>query len=229
MILPTRSLTHARKAGTDAHRIYWPERRSITVERSVKFDTGDVLLTPNVPVQIEGGAEPSEPKPNELAPPQASDNDHPSPSTTIEGDHNEEQPKSGQTEQGVVDTSMEDEGQAKRIRKPSEYIQRLQVGEGTASGRNLASKLPRGMRPESAPTLGSDANLEFAMSAIATEVEGLDPTFEEAKERPDWPRWREAIENELKSLKEADTWTLVERPDNANVIGSKCIRKTFET
>jgi len=31
---------------SDTHRIYWSEKRPVTVKRSVKFDGGDVLRTP---------------------------------------------------------------------------------------------------------------------------------------------------------------------------------------
>jgi hypothetical protein len=43
---------------SNGHRIYWPEKRSVTVERSVKFVNGDAILPP-IPVakQIQGEKE----------------------------------------------------------------------------------------------------------------------------------------------------------------------------
>ena len=48
-------------------------------------------------------------------------------------------------------------------------------------------------------------------------TEGLEPTtIEEAKVWPDWPKWEEAINAELKSLDDAHTWNVVEHPKNTN-------------
>jgi hypothetical protein len=38
---------------SNAHRIYWPEKCSITIERSVKFDNGDVLIPRAIPIEGE--------------------------------------------------------------------------------------------------------------------------------------------------------------------------------
>ena len=41
---------------SNAHRIYWPEKHSITIEHSVKFDNGDMLIPPMpsaLPIQGE--------------------------------------------------------------------------------------------------------------------------------------------------------------------------------
>jgi hypothetical protein len=31
---------------TNGHRVYWPDKRSISIERSIKFTNGDVILPP---------------------------------------------------------------------------------------------------------------------------------------------------------------------------------------
>jgi len=49
------------------------------------------------------------------------------------------------------------------------------------------------------------------------------PLFEEAKNRPDWPKWQEAIKAELANLKVNGTWELIERPSGANVVDSKWV------
>jgi hypothetical protein len=64
---------------------------------------------------------------------------------------------------------------------------------------------------------------ELAMSAAMAEAEAIEPTFEEAKYRTDWPKWQEAIKVELATLKVVGTWTVVKRPENTNVVDSKWV------
>jgi hypothetical protein len=51
---------------SNAHRIYWPERRSVSVERSIRFESNDVVVSrmPVVTVPIQGE---NEQKPKEEA------------------------------------------------------------------------------------------------------------------------------------------------------------------
>ena len=49
--------------------------------------------------------------------------------------------------------------------------------------------------------------------------------MKEALDRPDKELWRKAIEEEMESLKANGTWTLVKRPLDRNVIGSKFVFK----
>ena len=72
----------------------------------------------------------------------------------------------------------------------------------------------------------NDENVVFALLARNTKAEGLEPmTIDEAKMRPDWPRWEEVINAELKSLEDAHTWNVVERPRNTNVVSCKWVFK----
>ena len=64
---------------------------------------------------------------------------------------------------------------------------------------------------------------DYGMATMMNEAEDLEPPYETARKRPDWPRWEEAIKAELISLEKNGTWRLVECPANANVIGSKWI------
>lgn len=64
----------------------------------------------------------------------------------------------------------------------------------------------------------------FAMVASAVEIEGTDPeTVEEARVRPDWSKWDEAMQEELKALEDAQTWSIVEKPQGVNVVGCKWV------
>ena len=71
-----------------------------------------------------------------------------------------------------------------------------------------------------------DKNAVFALLAGNAEAEGLEPmTIEEAKMQPDWLKWEEAINAELKSLDDANTWNMVERPKNTNIVSCKWVFK----
>ena len=61
------------------------------------------------------------------------------------------------------------------------------------------------------------------MASVIESMEGSSPTYEEALKRPDWPKWSDAIDKELDSLKKTGTFELVERPPEANVVGSKWV------
>lgn len=60
-------------------------------------------------------------------------------------------------------------------------------------------------------------------NALVTDSEPK--TFEEAMSRPDSCKWKEAIQKELQTLKENNTWNICELPDNTKVISSKWVFK----
>ena len=118
--------------------------------------------------------------------------------------------------------------------KPSEYVQRLQSGEGTTkghyrSGKQVGTSIPHGVQtPEMMGAFGECVQTvemegtDFAM--ISGAIEGPDPlTLHQAKQRDDWPKWEEAILKELKALEAAKTWTLVKQPPDKNIISSKWV------
>ena len=65
--------------------------------------------------------------------------------------------------------------------------------------------------------------INLAMAAAMNEAECIEPTYAEAKRRPDWPKWLEAIEAELKSLIARGTWEIVARPSTGNMVDSKWV------
>jgi len=66
----------------------------------------------------------------------------------------------------------------------------------------------------------------FMLLTGNAEAEGLEPSMiDEAKTWPDWPKWEDAINAELKSLDNADTWNMVKRPKDTNVVGCKWVFK----
>lgn len=198
---------------SNAHRVYWEGRRLITVERSVKFNVEEEL-TEGVPLEGEWDVEGDD---NNQSPsrsyPKASIEEIPDPDAPS-APHNE-----------APEVTAEPEIQEKRVRKPSSYVRRLQEGEGVTSARPSDGLLPKGIQ-EVAEVVDEWEMVsveEFAMATVTEASEGIMPSYEEAKKRPDWPKWQEAIKAELQNLKMNGTWELVERPDGANVVDCKWV------
>jgi hypothetical protein len=119
------------------------------------------------------------------------------------------------------------EGRGMRIRKETEYVKLLKAGSGT-TGTRTGEVLPRGMRPrtsiveddgkeveDQASVVDYGLEVDYAMATVVENAKGLQPTYEEARRRPDWPKWQEAIQKELSSLEKTGTWRLVKRPPGA--------------
>ena len=71
-----------------------------------------------------------------------------------------------------------------------------------------------------------DLDEEMAMLTETAEAEALEPaSLAEAKRRPDWPNWEQALAEELTTLHEAGTWEIVEPPPGVNIVGSKWVFK----
>lgn len=68
---------------------------------------------------------------------------------------------------------------------------------------------------------------DFIMLALSAEayVDSVPQTYEEAEERPDRKNWKEAIEQEMKSLIENDTWEIADLPPGARAIDGKWVFK----
>ena len=134
------------------------------------------------------------------------------------------------------DTTVNGLWQSTHQHTKSTYIQLLWHGEGTHNGRGGNPIIPKGIQTtmvkgvEGGHALTAweldDKNAVFALLAGNAEAEGLEPmTIEEAKMRPDWLKWEEVINAELKSLDDARTWNMVERPKNTNVVSCKWVFK----
>jgi hypothetical protein len=68
------------------------------------------------------------------------------------------------------------------------------------------------------------SSMEFAMAAVITEAEALDPAMlEEVRRRMDWLKWDFVIKAELEALKKAGTWGVIERLRGRNIVVCKWV------
>lgn len=170
------------------------------------------------------------------------------PTTTNSGDTPEnEQISSGKTAENPPeepeapnDTAVDHLGpNFEALPHESAYVCSVRSGEGTVDGRTGNTALPCGVQASSGEIgnlaaelgmLGSEGEMDeddeeiFAMVTDTAEIESSDPmTVEEARARPDWPRWDEAMQKELKALEDAHTWTIIEQPEGVNVVSCKWV------
>ena len=224
-----------------AHRVYWPGMGNVTVERNVYFGTsaqleGEEEDSPGA--GIEQAADPT--TPTSSTPIDSSDQPDPPSLTEIDDEEDEDEPEP-EPEQPKAPALR----RSSRLRKPSRILRDLQSGEGVTSTRSAP---PRSVPPpqieevpdeeleeaggvwavaDGEPTLLEDfEGLVNVFMAETADSEALEPrTLAEAKRRPDWLQWEQAILEELATLKAAGTWVLEEAPPGANIIGSKWVFK----
>ena len=208
------------KESTHAHRIYWPGRRTISVERNIKFHENNVLIPAVEDMPLEGEMEPTHVN-------QPVDNNN---------DNAKQEASSVTTSQPPSHEPSPIPERPKHTIKPSAYVNQLLNREGFTqgtykNGRAVGNAIPAGLQTgDDVGALGEYwedleiGGVEFAMGAAALEAEGMDPgSLAEAKGRSDWPMWKEARQKELESLRKAGTWTVVEHPSGKNIVGSKWV------
>lgn len=187
------------------HRVYWDTTHRVTVERNVRF--GELLL----PVVVDDGVE--------LEGEQVPGNDKP----TSTADSTEETPIN---EPSTPPTSPKPEvlepppaPRPMRIRKPSQKVSDILAGKGADSS------VPRGVQTPVEPAAELLEEVSgAAMAAQIAEVEGLDPqSLAEAKCRPEWLRWQEAMQEELRALEAHSTWRLERPPPDANIVSCRWV------
>ena len=195
----------------ERHRIYWLEKRTVTVKQNIKFNfEPDEIVVEMLPLKGE-----------------RRDGEH---LTAIES---KKQELDNETTAPVLESNT---GRGQQIRKETEYVRMLKDGS-VVTGIRRGGVLPKGMRPgttitqavdnkervKHAMTVNLEPEFDYAMASI---IKGLEPMYEEAQRCPDWPKWEESIK-ELDGLERmpVGTWRLVKRPPDANVVDTKWILK----
>ncbi|KZT29570.1 hypothetical protein NEOLEDRAFT_1029143, partial [Neolentinus lepideus HHB14362 ss-1] len=177
------------------HRVYWPGKCSVTVERNVYFEPGTLSGD-----SFEGENEDAF---SETNPINASERT----ATSSPEDLDKPKPDGAVilpvTEAPTADTthpivSKEPQRHPQRERKLTRYLRDLTEGVGRVSARPSDPSIPRGIQApskrravtvEDVPDEGGEAGGvdEYALVAETSDVEGLEPRdVREAKRRPDW-------------------------------------------
>src|ERR1700678_69235 len=137
----------------DGHCVYWTEKRSITVERSVKFNFKEEIVVGQLP--LEGENSTSKLDTSQTAPTKPA---------TVEELVEPAVEAEVQKVPDYLGEGFEDEppaeGRGKRIWKESAYTRRLRDGEGVTTGLLSATLLPKGL-PQVQETGDLADNKEF--------------------------------------------------------------------
>lgn len=198
------------------HRVYWPDTQRVTVKRNVRFGEHDPTPLTVDDIELEGehvetasnkpesvASEPEEPEEPSLEQPSDTEDVPDEPHTPPMPPH--------------VDPLPPPAPCISRIRKLSHKVSEI------LEGRSADKHVPRGVQvlKETLP-VEPDLVKEVtgaAMAAHIADVEGLDPrSLEEAKCRPEWPRWKEAMEEEQRALEAHRTWRLEKPPAGVNIV-----------
>ncbi len=230
------------------HRVYRAVNKAVGVEQNVYFTVAERLEGESLDVPTSKTL--NEPCAALIAPPPSAPSTQPAPPpqpVPVPAPPSPPLPLSSLSEVKAMLPEPQPE-RSTRLRKPSQVVQELQVGVGVASTCRSDPVIPRGVsvpgsfgEDEEMADVATEAwsveaglpalheswlGLEVALAAEITDSEALEPhNLAEAKRRPDWPLWEQAIREELATLHTAGTWTLEHAPPGANVIGSKWVFK----
>ena len=207
-------------------RIYWPDRRSITVEYDVKF-----VHAPN-PLLLEGEIEDYDPLPislNEINQPESTaikDLSLEPPSETAPLP-NPQSPLSPLTPlpESLPPSPKTFPSLRDKDRNWSDVDKiNLLPGRTRSSARIVDKPTPEEMNELHLEGELTANSVEIAMAAMTAEAEGLEPQgVKELKGRPDKMQWEDAMKDEIDRLNSRGTWKVVKKPNGVNVIGSKWV------
>jgi len=168
----------------------------VSIEHNVKFDDDYILVSPN-------------PSLNNPAPTE--------PESGLDAPSTRSSPAS-QPDVPVSNTTIA-EGRGARVKQPSQYVQHICTGEGTATGDD--SKLPCSMQNASIAEVPEITEMASDYAMLASILAGTEPHNEcKAHSSPGWPHWHQAMQKEISELIHKWTWDIVDAPPDTNVVGS---------
>jgi hypothetical protein len=116
-------------------------------------------------------------------------------------------------------------------------VHRLATGEGTSDGTSKgfpgwhldyvghsATKSATLIESLTGPDFRESAFLADLDNMIAAAIKESDDepkSIAEVRSRPNWPRWKEVMDREMKTLEGARMWKMVPRPPGKNIVSSK--------
>lgn len=116
-----------------------------------------------------------------------------------------------------------DEENEVRVRKAPGYLKDYVVSKLEKKTRCKGGKIQEGLeKPEVLVTLSPADNVNMALNAISF-CEGVPQSIEELEDRGDRNCWLKAIDEEVKSLTESETWEEVRLPEGKKAINSRWV------
>ena len=204
---------------THAHRIYWPGKNRVSVERNIKFAPTTVRFT--IPFLPEGEQTSSTSQ-------SASQPADASPSTASDA-----------TKVNTTPSKLPTPTPAHTTRSVTRLAQSAPDSTAFANALNIPGS-PKAEQPQGEPNgeftspsyldksgadplFHSDLELAAAATTALEDANGDPKTVREARSRPDWLLWKEAMDREMATLDEAKTWHTIPRPHGKNIVGSKWV------
>ena len=219
---------------SNAHRIYWPEKRSITVERSVTFAREDLpIFVDEESAEARGSIDAVDLTRDESKVEETKEESDDESEDEVFQELTESAPESPTVHEDPpplpqpplppVNPTLPEPRRSSRLRQASQYVRDLRSGEFTTGGRS--NLMPRGLQvPDGTVPELTENVTGLALAAAISDVEGLEPaSLAEAKRRPDWLRWKDAMDEEMKALEAYKTWELDDLPPGANVVGCRWV------
>ncbi|CAI5939598.1 unnamed protein product [Closterium sp. NIES-64] len=164
---------------------------------------------------VKGGEEATDAEEEEEEVQQVSERAPSLPSRTTSAPRNRATP---QQHQGLQVAAAEEEGRGKRRVQPPNRLTYDALGKQGKTALAGAAMM-----------VGDDEESDYEECAFAffspVEMPGEPATLKEALESSDAEEWKKALESELKSIEENDTFELVELPDGRTAITSKWLFK----
>ena len=221
------------------HRIYWPTRRSISVEYDVNFaHAPDLPLLEgeigNTDFDFDDFDEPQDPskvtvKNVEIHHEAVDQSDQEAVKTSNVEEHQSQISNDAPTEQSkpleepVPNSELIENPPAVKApaRRPwyQAYHDQSNIIESRLRSRDKTSTPSKDQEPQ-----GESGQEELAMVAAISFHEGMEPrTIQEVYGRPDRSQWEEAMKEELEKLIRRSTWKIVPKPEGANIVGSKWV------
>ncbi|GBE88222.1 hypothetical protein SCP_1300360 [Sparassis crispa] len=189
---------------SNGHRIYWPKERKISVERNIVFSSE----SPRIEGEQDFDIGPTSRIPDDAPPPVKCPR------------HTPEPERSPSLEPGEIHEPQDPHIiQGKRKRTPSAKLR--DIASGRAEGALTEITIDQSEECEV---------LAYSVGSAASDALGFDPrSIAEAKHRPDWPKWQEAMHDEIRRLESRKAWVYADPPPRSsghNIVGSKWVFRT---
>ena len=211
------------------YRIYWPTHRKVSVERDVYADKSEALAPETV--QIEG-EEDEETKslvnPNNSELKTADENEEKSTETQI---NNQNIPEKSITpakvpfphEQNILNNDQTSPCCGTRARKEAGYYNENRLRKAGETHMAVVEDISDSGGPEHALFGDTEDWFNQLVEEALTANREDEPPVHEALNGPEKEKWLEAMGEELKQITKVETFTVIEKPPNTNIIDGKWV------